>query len=263
MKLGIIGEADENSFIRAKQKSLECIEYCLHPTEGIEQYNEKIKKIKNSKQYIQKYGISISSIGSWGSDKITKDGVIKGEVDMAKELIDVAKEVDCPVVVVGCNYVDELSYYENVVFAIKYLEQILSYAKEKGIKLATYNCRWNNFIADDKAWSLIHGYLKELGIKYDPSHSVYAGEDYLLELKNWGDRVYHFHLKGAVVINGDRFDDPPVGMDGINWREIMAVLYAKKYDAVLSLEPHSANWYGEIGEKGVDFSIEYIKPFMF
>lgn len=264
MKLGIIAEPTKESFEKAKKRGIEALEFCLHPKGNIENYNEKIKKIYDIKKNISEYNISIASIGSFGADKLDTNGeVIEEEIKMGFELVDVAKAVDCPVVVVGCNYVDNISYLENVLSAIKYLGPIIEYGKKHSVKIATYNCRMNNFIVDDRAWTMIHLYLKDLGIKYDPSHSVYAGADYLKELRDWGDRIYHFHLKGAIKIEEQRYDDPPIGLDEIKWQMVMAILYAKKYDGTLSLEPHSENWTGELGEKGIDFSVKYIKSLMF
>ena len=39
----------------------------------------------------------------------------------------------------------------------------------------------------------------------------------------------------------------------------MSILYAKGYNGGLSIEPHSENWRGELGKKGVDFTINYMK----
>ncbi|MDQ0341405.1 hypothetical protein ACFFF5_05115 [Lederbergia wuyishanensis] len=39
----------------------------------------------------------------------------------------------------------------------------------------------------------------------------------------------------------------------------MAILYAKGYDGVLSIEPHSHNWEGELGERGIDYTVEFMK----
>lgn len=58
------------------------------------------------------------------------------------------------------------------------------------------------------AWTVIYGHLKELGIKYDPSHARYAGGDYLKETQDWGDRFRHIHLKGSMLVGGSRVDAP-------------------------------------------------------
>ena len=54
-------------------------------------------------------------------------------------------------------------------------------------------------------------------------------------------------------------DDPPAGLDSLNWNEIMGILYAKKYDGVLSIEPHSETWQGELGDRGVLYTVDYIR----
>nr|WP_300830716.1 hypothetical protein [uncultured Acetatifactor sp.] len=60
-------------------------------------------------------------------------------------------------------------------------------------------------------------------------------------------------------MNGKRFDDPPAGMDMINWGAFLSILYAKGYQEGLSIEPHSDNWKGELGDKGVDYTIDFIQ----
>ncbi len=109
------------------------------------------------------------------------------------------------------------------------------------------------------AYRVIHGHLKDLYIKYDTSHCIYAGGDYLQEARDWGDRFIHVHIKGALTINGERFDDPPAGMDLTNWGAFLSILYAKGYQEGLSIEPHSDNWKGELGDKGVDYTIDFIR----
>ncbi|GKX31198.1 hypothetical protein SH1V18_36780 [Vallitalea longa] len=263
MKLGIIAEPCEQSFIDAKKRQLETLEFCLHPTFGMDKSLKKLQAIKEVKQYIEKYGIDVAAISIWATDKIDEKGnLIKNEIDLDYKLIDVASSIGCTNVVTSCNYIEGLSYYENCSKAIEYFEKLIEYGKPKKVKISTYNCRWNNFVHNDMAWTIIHGYLKDLGIKYDPSHAVYDDGDYLAEMKKWGHRFYHVHLKGAMKINDIRFDDPPIGMDEIDWGRFMAILYANKYEDALCLEPHSENWEGELGEKGIDFSINYIKPYI-
>jgi sugar phosphate isomerase/epimerase len=105
--------------------------------------------------------------------------------------------------------------------------------------------------------------LPELGIKYDPSHARYAGRDYLKESRDWGGRFHHVHIKGSIIIDGQRFDDPPAGLDQTDWGTFMAILYGQGYQGGLSIEPHSHVWHGELGDKGVQFTIDYMRRMMF
>src|SRR5690606_40163880 len=58
--------------------------------------------------------------------------------------------------------------------------------------------------------------------------------DYLKEMRDWGDRFTHVHIKGSVIIDGKRYDDPPAGLDQTDWKTFIAILYAKKYNGGLS-----------------------------
>jgi len=260
MKLGLIGSPVEESFIKAKDKGLSFLEFCININDDIDQFLENIPLIS---KWSKTYDIGIQSIGRWGTDKIDANGeIIEKELQKSFQLIDAASFLGCENFVCGCNFVKELSYYENCRIAIEFLSKLIEYGNEKGVKISTYNCRWNNFICDDMAWTVIHGYLTDLGIKYDPSHSRYASCDYLKEIRDWGNRFNHVHIKGSLIVNGKRFDDPPAGLDQTDWHSFMAILYAVQYKSGLSIEPHSHNWEGELGEKGLDFTIDYIKKLL-
>ena len=73
-------------------------------------------------------GISnrIQSVGRWGSDKIDSEGaIIEGELQKSLQLIDAASVLGSENFVCGCNYVKELSYYENSRAAIEYLSKLV------------------------------------------------------------------------------------------------------------------------------------------
>ncbi|NLB36724.1 MAG: sugar phosphate isomerase/epimerase [Clostridiales bacterium] len=262
MKLGIISSYDDEGFELAKRHGLSFIELCYNVGKDC---NEIYNSIDEINERIKKYGIEMGSIGRWGSDKIDKQGnIIEEELQNSYVLIDVCEAVGCNVFNTGVNYVKELSKFANVSCAIEFLGKLIDYAKPKGVRIATYNCDWNNFIHTPEYWSLIHGHLKDLGIKYDPTHCINCGSgDYLGEMKDWGSRFYHVHIKGTINIFGDHVDDPPAGLDMINWGAFMGILYSCGYDGTLSIEPHSRTWRGELAEPGISYTIKHISQFIF
>lgn len=261
MNLGIIAQPNEESFIMANKKSLDFIELCINVGADVDEFLTLVDQIK---EWINVYGVTVGSIGRWGVTRIDEEGNICEEaLQREYQLIDVCAKINCDVYVCGCNEQENLSFLENCQAAIHFFQKLLAYGKERGVKIATYNCRWNNFVHSENTWNIIHGQLKDLGIKYDASHSYYAGNDnYLSEIAGWGNRFYHFHVKGALKVDGQRYDDPPAGMDKLDWKSIMAILYKVGYNGNLSIEPHSSTWKGELGEKGVDFTINYIRDFI-
>ncbi|TAH62940.1 MAG: sugar phosphate isomerase/epimerase [Anaerolineaceae bacterium] len=262
MKLGIIANFNQEIFCEevfrsTKEKELEFLEFCINVGNDVNAYINETSKLQ---VYLNKYSLKVGSVGRWGTNRILEDGSINPiELEAEKSLIRWCHEIGCDVYVTGCNYVDDLSLYENCTGAIRYFEELIACGKENGVKIAVYNCRWNNFVHSDPTWSIILGHLPDLYIKYDTSHSVYDKGDYLLETKKWGHRFAHAHIKGSLIIGGERYDDPPAGLDQINWGAFISTLYRAGYDGNLSIEPHSATWKGELGEKGLNYTIRYMK----
>ncbi|MCR4614805.1 MAG: sugar phosphate isomerase/epimerase [Clostridiales bacterium] len=262
MKLGIIAGFGEEDFKMAKSKGLSFIEICYNVGLDCREFYDQLDNIKAR---INKYGVEIGSIGRWGSDKIAPDGsIIEEELQNSYLLIDICAELGCNVFNTGVNYVESLSKFQNLTCAVEFLQKLVDYGKIKDVKVATYNCDWNNYVRCPEIWEYTHGHIKDLGIKYDPTHCINCGSgDYLGEVSAWGDRFYHVHIKGTINVNGDHVDDPPAGLDMINWGAFIGLLYAKHYDANLSIEPHSDTWRGELSDFGVDFTINHISKFIY
>ena len=260
MKLGIINGWTEDCFKYVQDKGLEAVEFCVNHNYDSKEFLDKATEIKG---YSEKYNVAVGSIGRWGMKRVDENGEIIPEALQADyNVIDAASIIGCPVYNCGCNAVEGKTFPENCRIAVNYLSKVIEYAKAKGVKVAVYNCDWENFIVTPEAWNVVLNELPDLGIKYDPSHCVSRSGDYLKEMMDWGHRIYHFHLKGTLYINGIHYDDPPAGLDMIDWRPVMALLYIKGYDGMVSIEPHSSVWQGDLGQWGVDFTIKFIRPFI-
>ena len=268
MKLGLISyEHTKENLDKIAALGLDFVEYCVNYSDNPEhdKWRSFCGMSDDIAAWCKEAGLTVGAIGRWGGCKVQPDGSANEvELEADTALIRTAAKLGCGVYNTGCNYIDGLSLYENYTAAISYLERLIAVGKECGVKIATYNCRWNNYLHSDPAWGVVHGHLKDLGIKYDPSHSRYAqGEDYLTETKRWGNRFAHIHIKGSLLVDGERFDDPPAGLDQTNWGAFMAALYASGYDGTLSIEPHSGVWQGKLGDAGLKYTIEYMRKLMF
>lgn len=256
MNLGMIAKWNEDSFIKARSMGLDFLEFCVNKADDADAFLAQVDTIR---RWSAKHGVSVGSVGRWKAETLRPDGMPdEEELRIAYALIEAAARLGSPVYVCGCNHVEGLSYYENCTAAIRQLELLLAHGRKHGVTIATYNCRKGTFIHDDTAWRLIHGHLKDLAIKYDPSHSIYAGADYLKETGDWGSRFAHVHLKGSLMLDGKRVDDPPAGMDQTNWPQFLSILRARGYDGGLSIEPHSDTWKGDRLDEGIAFTIRYM-----
>lgn len=258
MKLGIINGWEEGNIKYVSEKGLEVVEFCVNHNYNSSEFLEKAPAIKS---YCEKYGVKVASTGRWGMKRIDDNGeIIPSALQDDKNVIAAASIIGCPVFNCGVNYTESKSFFENCEIAIDYLKELILYAESKNVKIAVYNCAWENFVVEPKAWYPILSALSTLGIKYDASHCIGRDGDYLAEIRDWGERFYHFHLKGVVKINGEHYDDAPAGLDMIDWKSIMDLLYTKDYNGALSIEPHSHYWKGKKGQWAIDYTINYFKP---
>ena len=258
MKLGIINGWEEGNIKYVSDKGLEAVEFCVNHNYNSAEFLAKAPEIKG---YCEKYNVIVGSMGRWGMKRIDENGeIIPEALQDDKNIIDGASIIGCPVFNCGVNYTESKSFYENCEIAIKYLKELISYAENKNVKIAVYNCVWENFVVEPKAWYPVLSALPTLGIKYDASHCLSRGSSYLAEIRDWGERFYHFHLKGAVYIDGEHYDDAPAGLDMIDWKSVMDLLYTKNYDGMLSIEPHSHYWKGKKGQWAIDYTINYFRP---
>jgi sugar phosphate isomerase/epimerase len=260
MKLGIIAAVNEESFVQAKSRGLSFLEFTINEGDSVDEFTSQVEQIA---EWSSKYDIKIGSIGRWKSLRIDAHGaIIREELERCFKLIDAAARLNCPSFVAGCNYVEELSLYENCTAAIAFFSELIAYAKPKNVAVSSYNCRKVNFVNTPDVWRIIHGHLPDLGIKYDPSHARFFGGDYLQETLDWGHRFTHVHLKGSLLVNGQKVDEPPAGMDQTDWPSFLATLRVAGYNAGLSIEPRKSALPDHLADKGIDFSAAYFKKLL-
>lgn len=116
------------------------------------------------------------------------------------------------------------------------------------------------------------GRREEFGFNFDPSHLLWQGVDPVEFLRTFSDRIYHVHVKDAIVtLNGRsgilashlNFGDPRRGWDfrspgrgQVNFEEIIRALNVLRYDGPLSVE------WEDIGmdrEEGAREACEFVK----
>lgn len=301
MKLGIIRSPKGESLHEAKALGLDFVEFDCNPTDyfgvpmaQILPEQEAIARARDET------GVEIGAVGRWASHILTPTGETDpGEWAEVRSLMDFGAALGAKYYLCSVAYVPELTYYRNITAAIRVLRDIVAEAGERGMTCAIVNCMMgDNYIRTPEQWRLILDEVPGLGIKYDPSHSfVHGGERgaYLAEAMAWGGRFKYCHIKG-VIQTGDsrepdhwaryelfrkhpelreieelqrmdsagseRYDNPPAGIDAINWPAFFAALYQHDFDGYLSIEPHSATWQGEKGDKGLKYTIRYLRQLM-
>lgn len=299
MKLGIIMPPEAASLKRAKDLGLEFVEFDCNPEDffGLP-VKELAARQEAIKEASQRTGVEVGAVGRWASRILDKNGdVIPQEWENVLAVMDFGQYLGAKHYLCSVAYVEELSYYKNITAAIKVLNQMVAAAAERGMQCSIVNCMMGgNYIRTPEQWKLVLSEVPGLGIKYDPSHSfVHGGAQgaYLDEALEWGSRIQYVHVKGVIQRGPSEeptmwairdlaaahpelkgifqpyfekpntvYDNPPAGIDVINWRAFFAILYKYGYDGYLAIEPHSATWRGDKGEKGLKYTIKYIRDLM-
>ena len=115
-------------------------------------------------------------------------------------------------------------------------------------------------------------YREEFGFNFDPSHLIWQGVDPVAFIREFGDRIYHVHMKDAIVKLDGRsgilcshlnFGDPRRGWDfrslgrgGVNFEEIIRALNDVGYDGPLSVEWEDS---GMDREHGAKDALEFVR----
>jgi sugar phosphate isomerase/epimerase len=115
-------------------------------------------------------------------------------------------------------------------------------------------------------------YREEFGFNFDPSHLLWQGVDPVEFIRAFPDRIYHVHMKDAIVkLNGRsgilsshlNFGDPRRGWDfrslgrgGVNFEEIIRALNAAGYTGPLSVEWEDS---GMDRERGATEAVEFVR----
>lgn len=260
MRLGMITlDYSAKGFDRLKNMNFQFAELCCNNSEESKQL---VANKNNIKEQIKRTGIDVSCIGRW-NHSLNSGGKIDAEKEQDYfDLLDTAIDLGAKTFNCGINYDNSISYFKNCVNAIEFFTKLVKRAENSGTKVAVQNCSWNNFVKSPDEWKIILDEVKGLYLKFDASHAYYRGEDYLSQLSDWCERVAHIHIKGMTKAGARIVDDPPAGMDDLKWPSIFAILYSRNYDGDLSIEPHSPVWRGELADKGIIFTRDYVKKFI-
>ncbi len=119
-------------------------------------------------------------------------------------------------------------------------------------------------------------YRKEFGFNFDPSHLIWQGIDPVEFIRAFPDRIYHVHMKDAIVkLNGRtgilashlNFGDPRRGWDfrslgrgGVNFEEIIRALNDIGYNGPLSVEWEDS---GMERERGAKEALDFVRKMDF
>ncbi len=237
------------------------------------------------KGLMAKNGLEISCLG------FTRNYLNPAERE--KNLADLGKAVEAAEVLgvenisifVGRDYEKKLD--ENVELFGKVFDEPLRHAADHGVRLAIENCPvfWvkegliGNVGFSPHYWEKLFNATPHtnIGLNFDPSHLYWQQIDYIKAIKDFGDRIFHFHAKDTEV------DEERLAREGnlpfwamvwryripgwgeMNWPKMISALIEVGYDGTLSIE-HEDMVFGrntaEIVQRGLALGEKFLRSLL-
>lgn len=304
MKLGIVsaiydGYTFEEMIDSASKNGYECVEVACWPQGKAERRYAGVSHIdvdNTSKEYIdyvkgycKDKNIEISSLAFYPNTLDGDSEKRRANILHLKKVINMSSLMGVNMVTTFIGRDQTKTVEENIEIVKEVWPEILSFAKEKGVKVAIENCpmlfgrdQWpggQNLFTTPKIWREVFSALDSfdnLGINYDPSHFIWQQIDYIKPLYEFKDKIFHVHFKD-IKLYKDRLDDVGImaypleymspklpGLGDVDWGKYVSALTDIGYDSFACVEVEDKAFEGskEAIEKSITLSYRYMRNFV-
>ncbi|HAM71214.1 MAG TPA: AP endonuclease [Verrucomicrobiales bacterium] len=207
-----------------------------------------------------KYGVGISGLGYYPNPLDPDPAVSRKAVAHLRKVIRAASllGLDRVNTFVGRDWTRSVD--ENWPRFLKTWRPLIAYAEDHGVKVGIENCpmlftrdEWpggKNLATSPAIWRRMFSDIpsRNFGLNYDPSHFVLQQMDPVRPLREFRDRIFHFHAKD-VRIDRERLNQvgafafplewhqPRIpGAGEIDWARFMRSLVGAGYDGPVCIE---------------------------
>ncbi|MBO3754713.1 MAG: sugar phosphate isomerase/epimerase [Candidatus Brockarchaeota archaeon] len=230
----------------AEAKGFKSISIATDPGSSFFNVNEVVSNPRVVKDVLNSSMTIVSAIGFYGNPIDPVEEKRKTAREFFKQLIEAAYRIEVPVVT-GWIGLHPGSMEENIREIGRTWPEIINLAEDRGIRIAIENCPGNIAYRPD-IWRRIFEAIpsRNLGLEFDPSHLICQMIDAVRAADEFGDRIYHTHMKDAQILwekvaeNGIRSEGwcphRLPGFGELDWADFITVLKKHKYDYALSIE---------------------------
>ena len=273
MKLGLVsaildGWNLEEMLAESAKAGYSCVEVACWPAgkaerryagvSHIDVTNTDPAYIAEVKALFAKYNMSITSLAFYPNALDPEKG--PAAVEHLYHLIEMSALLGVNMITTFIGRDQNKTVEENIALAKEVWTPILTYAKEKGVKVAIENCpmlfgadQWpggQNIFTTPANWEKIFEALPfdNLGINYDPSHFIWQMIDYIKPIYEFKDKIFHVHIKD-IKLYKDRLDRVGVmgypleymspklpGLGDVDWGKYISALTDIGYDGPVCIE---------------------------
>jgi len=178
----------------------------------------------------------------------------KWRVRRSKEIMDLAKRLECNVVTTHIGTVPEEECEKKEIMRAACRELAL-YADSIGSYFAVET--------GPESAKLLREFLDSLGatgvrVNYDPANLVMVvADDPVAGVHTLSDYIVHTHAKDGIQLSADplKWLEVPLGQGGVNWDEYLKALNAIGFDGFLTIEREV----GDNPEADIKLAVEFLK----
>jgi sugar phosphate isomerase/epimerase len=303
MKLGLVTAilpdlSFEEVVDYASQVGFECLEVCCWPRgKAVRRYAgithidiEGLTdgKMAAYKDYAEKRGVSISSLGYYPNPLDGDRDASEAAVNHIRNLIEVSAKMGIGMVTTFIGRDKTKTVEENLELFKKTWTPIIKLADEKNVKIGIENCpmlytanEWpggNNMASTPDIWRRMFEIIPSanFGLNYDPSHFYLQGASYTKPLYEFKDRIFHVHFKD-IKIYREKLDEygcfsypalwhsPKLpGLGGVDFGAFCSALYDIRYNGPACIEVEDKAFEGsiELVKQGIEQSYRYMRLFV-
>ena len=236
---------------------------------------------------IKEKGIGISGLGYYPNPLHSEAAHSERVIGHLKKVMSAAGMMGVPVVNTFVGGDRAVSVDQNWERATQVFPDIITHARDSGVKLAFENCpmifskdEWpggHNIAYAPKIWRRIfESWGDDVGMNYDPSHLVWQMIDQVRFIKEFGSRMVHVHAKDLMIDRDGLYENGIMsvgigwqvprmpGLGDVNWAEIFAGLYRAGYDGSVIIEHEDRTFEGtdENVKRGFLLARDVLRPFV-
>ena len=209
------------------------------------------------KRAISESGIGVCCISCF-ADVVTKESpysVDTSAIEAIKRCVDLAKEISCPIVhhtlVTRLSGTRE-SYHEVLPVAVEAADEIATYAREYGIKIAyePQGMLFNGLDGYSGFFDIIRSRHDNIGLCLDVGNTLWVDEDCYELAEKYARHIKHVHVKDYVLgvenafyrtLGQKTINEVSLGSGIIDIQRILNILTDADYKGLISIEDNSGS----------------------
>lgn len=302
MKLGFLSSiVPELSFEQvidfASENGFECVELACWPVGKATRRYAGVTHIdmsaldegmvKHIRDYCAEKKVAISGIGYYPNPLSADPEARSVAIAHIKACIEGAEKLGVPVMntFIGRNRLETKEKNWEEFKAV--WPEIIRFAEGHNVKIGIENCPmyfWNEWPEGDNLagspafWEKMFAEIPSdnFGLNYDPSHLVWQRMDYLMPIREYGNKIFHFHIKDAKFypekFNKAGIFAPPLeyhqpklpGHGDIRWGDVISALDDAGYQGPMVIEIEDRAYEDSLQRRldSILLSRDYIKQYL-